>query len=99
MGENQTKKLNPVSKARPGKIFTPFVSDIILVSIGFYVGDDKGNGFHLLPFLLLGAIAAGTMILSEVEHFCLRRILSKLLNHQTQSVHRYYFSNFRVTFV
>ena len=54
------------------KILTPFVSDIILAAIGFYVGGEKGSGFHMLPFLLLGAIAAGTMILSEVQHFCLR---------------------------
>ena len=44
------------------------VSDIILVAIGFYVGDEKGNGGRL-PFALLGAIAAGTMLLSEVKHF------------------------------
>ena len=41
------------------------VSDIILVAVGFYVGDEKGNGGRL-PFVILGAIAAGTMILSEV---------------------------------
>ena len=43
------------------------VSDIILVVIGFYVGDEKGNGGRL-PFGILGAIAAGVMILSEVKH-------------------------------
>ena len=45
-----------------------YVSDLILVAIGFYVGDEKGNGGRL-PFVLLGAIAAGTMILSEVKSF------------------------------
>ena len=44
------------------------VSDIILVAIGFYVGDEKGNDGRL-PFVLLGAIAAVTMILSEVKSF------------------------------
>ena len=44
------------------------VSDLILVAIGFYVGDEKGNGGRL-PFVLLGAIAAATMILSEVKSF------------------------------
>ena len=44
------------------------VSDIILVAIGFYVGDEKGNDGRL-PFVLLGAIAAVTMILSEVTPF------------------------------
>ena len=72
---NQKSKTHFKGKSvKAGQILTPFVSDIILVAIGFYVGDGKGNGFHLLPFLLLGAIAAGTMILSEVQHvrwFCL----------------------------
>ena len=68
MGELQPKKFK--GKAiEVGKILIPFVSDIILVAIGFYAGDEKGNGFHLLPFLLLGSIAAGSMILSEVQHF------------------------------
>ena len=57
---NQKSKTHFKGKSvKAGQILTPFVSDIILVAIGFYVGDGKGNGFHILPFLLLGAIADG----------------------------------------
>ena len=42
------------------------ILDIILVAIGFYVGDEKAD-VGRLPFALLGAISAGAMILSEVK--------------------------------
>ena len=42
------------------------ILDIILVTIGFYVGDEKAD-VGRLPFALLGAISAGAMILSEVK--------------------------------
>ena len=43
----------------------PCISDIILVIIGFYVGDEKADDGRL-PFNILGTVVAGTMILSEV---------------------------------
>ena len=43
-----------------------YILDIILVAIGFYVGDEKAD-VGRLPFAILGAISAGAMILSEVK--------------------------------
>ena len=43
---------------------------MILVVIGFYVGEEKADDGRL-PFNLLGALVAGTMISSEVESFLL----------------------------
>ena len=42
------------------------LSDVILVIIGFYVGDEKTD-LGRLPFNIILAIVAGIMILSEVS--------------------------------
>ena len=42
------------------------VTDAVLVTVGFYVGDEKANNGKL-PFAFVGAVAAGAMIISEVK--------------------------------
>ena len=42
------------------------VTDAVLVTVGFYVGDKQANNGRL-PFAFVGAVAAGAMIISEVE--------------------------------
>ena len=44
---------------------TILIADAILVTVGFYIGDEKVNSGRL-PFAFVGAIAAVIMIVSEV---------------------------------
>ena len=55
----------PVTMGRTKKFIPFFNPDIILVMIGFYVGDEKAD-VGSLPYNILIVIAAAVMILSEV---------------------------------
>ena len=54
-----------VTVGRTKQFITLFHPDIILVMIGFYVGDEKAD-VGSLPYNILIVIAAAVMILSEV---------------------------------
>ena len=47
------------------QVETILIADAILVTVGFYIGDEKVNSGRL-PFAFVGAIAAVIMIVSEV---------------------------------
>ena len=66
---------------------TILIADAILVTIGFYIGDEKSNSGRL-PFAFVGAIAAVIMIVSEVTKAQKRSVKMQVFLLKTGSDNR-----------